>query len=583
MSVKSVYKPVMCAAFFVTLFSGVASASSIQQCVAQACSTSSHNVSIGEFLNREKSVHSKLEEFYSKYRADIHKIRQQRKRAVKSAIDFLGETDQVSDSIRSLSNLDLMKLLVENSPWNTETDYVGGKYIVVAEPLVGDPDKGKVIKAIFNRLKTISSLYNAQLKVDQLNTEPRTALGIGENIDFAQYITDYLKVQIQSLPAASRTKYQSRFEEGLGQLEKFKAQYGEKVYIYLGDLDLEIQVLLGKMNFLKGERATIEQILIDMIPGVINSRSNEIANLETIYSASQWDKVCRAAYNRSLHYGLTQAEKDRIELQMKPEAIRRSEQSLVKIFGAEMTGKIIGFVNTMQIGGPLSFPEYVSRAEENIKHHLEDSAKANRTMLEMYDLVNSLGGDEDGAIGSLCNGWIFEPLRDSVSGNNVILSSFSAKNYEVGLSIAIHEMAHAASVALDLLKRRGVDITPFEEIRACISENYKDSDRPAVYDQSDFIADKLWTEEDWADAFAGFSMPDLQTNAKCGFQGALPEHDYATMSERSEDTHSPTFYRILNVHAHLGNQTPNQCKAPLAEDYNNMKFEDCITKFTQNQ
>lgn len=572
---------VICLTIFVTSTATPAQANTIQQCMAEVCKGNSPDVSIGDFLALQKKTHPDLEGFYNRYKSRLEEIRIARAKQVRESVRVLGETQKVTDSIRKMSDVALMSLFVELKPWNLRMDRANGEYIVVPEPLTSDIQQGEIIKQIFSRLQSASPLYAAQLKVDKLNADPGAALGLSGSQKISTFVINAIKKRIDQLPREGRPEYTQRLNQYLSRLSSFKDQYGDKVYVWLGSLDLEVQVKLGRIPFVDNERSVVEKIMIDAIPGVIESRREYIAKVDQIYSSATWEKTCRSAYNRALHYGLTQAEKDRFEKQMKPEALRRAQMTLQRLFGTDLTSEIMGYVLTLNIGGPMSMPEYVQYIEQNMQIAIDEGKKTDLSLLERYELVNSLGNERDGIIENLCNAWIFEPVRDSVSGNNVILSTYSAKNYAVGLSISIHEMGHAVSLALDLLKRRGVSITPYEDVRACISENYATSDRKPVYAQSHFNADKLWSEEDWADSFAGHAMQDLRVNDMCGFLGAFPQYDFVTMAERSGDPHSPTFYRVLNIDAHLGNTQPNQCKQPLQNQFQGVVFKDCITPYVR--
>jgi hypothetical protein len=557
-------------------------ADTIQQCVAEVCKGASPALSFGAFLALEKEDHPGLEELYRRYRVQVDQIRVARERQTREALRILSDTQKVTGSIRQMSDQELMSLFVERQPWNFGTDRISDQYVVVAKPLTADQQQSEVIQQIFARLQSVSSLYSAQLKMDQLNAEPRAALQLSESQRIDSFVLDAVKARIGELPVSVQTQHMRKLEQSLSRLDLFKKQYGDKVYLWLGSLDLELQVLLGRVPFAEGERSVVEKVLIDAIVGVIERSQNGFAQIDKIYSSVEWAKTCRSSYNRALHYGLTQAEKDRLEEQMKPEALRRAQATLQGLFGAHLTSEIMTYVRTLKISGPMSMPEYLQYIERNMKTALAEAQRTDLTLLQHYQLVKDLDNKRDGAIQGFCGTWIFDPTRDSVQANNVLLSTYSAKNYGVGLSISIHEMGHAASIALDLLKRRGVSIAPYEEVRACLSENYITSDRKPIYDYSRFNADKLWTEEDWADSFAGHAMQDMNVNDMCGFVGAIPQVDYVALSDRSGGTHSPTFYRILNIAAHLKNQQPKQCREPLKTQFQGTQFKDCISPFIRN-
>lgn len=477
--------------------------------------------------------------------------------------------------------MDLFLMYLDHSPWNYETDYANGNYIVVAKPLYSSssyPNRVEVVKTIFTRLKNTSFLYAAQLKASQLNQSPSKALNLTDGQTVEGFVLDKIRAEIGNLPKTKKTRYEEQLTAEITSMSKMKDTFGDRVFLLLGDLDLKIKVQLGQITFKPGERQAVEEMLVDAISGVVEGRRDGIKNVEETYMPERWEKICKHAFNRALHFGLSKEEKDRIEFEMKPDALNRTKALLTQVFGPEMMIKVITIIETIETGGPLSLEDYKSFINRKLEYQIKDLNDKEWTLLDHHNLLNSLADDDDGITSNICNSWIYEPVRDQVTGKSIILSAFSAKHYEVGLGIIVHEMAHAASFAIDLLKRKGEDITPFEDVRACISENYQNSDRPATYEQSQFNADKLWTEEDWADAFAGYAMRDQPVNYMCSLLGSNPyRNDYATMSERDGDTHSPNFYRILNTSTHLGQTLPSQCEAPLKDKYSETKFKDCLS------
>lgn len=579
MKTRSVYSFSGCVALFVTISVGGAGASTVQTCVAQACKNSP-GVWLREFLQLENSGHPQLEEFFGQYRSDIHKIRQQRRLAAKSALEFLSDPDHVVRRIRSLSNSDLMKLLIQNPPWNIDTVYAGREIVFVAEPLSSNLGIhwAKVLNSMFSRFQKTSPLFLAHLRATHGYADVRAALNVGLDVDIAKYTKVYLTGQISRLPSGLRRQYLGELSDLLRKIEELGAGLGERIYLSLGNFDLEVQASLGRIDFQEGERKLVEQAFISIFNEVLANRSDGFAKLESIYSPSKWDEACLFAFNRALHYGLTQAERDRVESELRPEAIRRSQNSLAKIFGLEVNSKITEFLATLQFVLPQSLPEYVERVERMIQFEVENSEKTVSSLSDVYDLAIGVHAGNDAAVASICNAEILSPIGDSASGNSVRLSPFSAKNPNFGLFAAIHEIAHSVSDFLRKIKEMGVNISPFEEIRECLSLNYRFSDTEPGLGLRHFSSDKPWTEEDWADAFAAYATSDLDSNTACSFLGALPKNDYTNMEERSYQQ-SPAFYRILNVHSHIGHETPPLCKVPLERDYEALVFRDCISKF----
>lgn len=569
----------ICLTIFGSSFAHSASANSIQQCVTEICNSSFSGINANAFMALENTEHPSLNEYYSRYQKQINQVRLDRENQTRKAIQSLSKTASVTDSIKKMKDKELMTMFVKRNLWNLGKDRIDEKYVVVAVPLTNDVQQVQTIKTVFARMQLTSPLYVAQLKVSELNVAPRIALEILEDQRVDTFVVNYLKRQIHKLPSKIQAEYLQKLDRNLEIVGELVGRQGEKAFLWLGDFDIEIQIELGQLKLIGNERSIVEKIMIDLVSGVVSRNEKEIAKIDQIYSESTWEKTCRFSFNRALHYGLTQVEKDRAENKLKPEALRRSATSLKRIFGLELAENIEGHVHTMQIYAPMSLAEYIAYVDYSIKIALTDAQKSDLSLLDQYELVQALGNERDGAIESFCGTWVFEPVRDSVYGNKVFLSSYAAKNYEVGLSIAIHEMGHAVSQALHLFKRRGLSIAPFESIRSCLSENYTTADKKPVYQDQQFTPDKLWTEEDWADAFAGYSMRDLKANGLCGLLGINPQYDYLPLALRGVGPHSPVFYRVMNSHAHLGGIQPNQCPELLQTTYNSTQFKDCISTF----
>lgn len=570
-----------CITIFGNFVAVSSSADSIEGCMAEVCRTSTTLASLSAFLGLEKSEHPGLTELYGRFQARIDRIRIAREKQVRESLLLLGNKQATTDSIRRLSDQDLMSLFFERQPWNFKTGSVGGRFVVIADPLMQDQRQREAVIQIFSRMQAASPMYAGQLQVLQLNADPKFSLHVPNDQQIESFILDSIKKQIGQMPIANQAELLQELMQMHARVAKFKEQYGDKIYASFGAFELGLKIKLGHVPFLGSERSLVESIMIDDVAHVVETRKVDQAAIDKVYAATTWEKTCRGAYNRALHYGLTQAEKDRVEKQLKPEALRRSIETVKGLFGPSLTSEIVRYVQTLEIGGPMSLPEYINYVEQNLIEASNLSNKTELTLLEKFNLIKRVGSGKDEALENLCNSFIFDPIRDQVTGKNVILSAYSAKNYYVGLSIAIHEMGHVVSIALDSLKKRGVSIAPFEQIRECISTNYAGVDRKASYDHSQFDADKLWTEEDWADAFSGHSTSDLSVNNMCGFLGVLPENDFVEINKRFNDPHSPTFYRILNINTHLKRNLPNQCQKPLETQFSGTKFKDCISSYSR--
>ncbi len=228
--------------------------------------------------------------------------------------------------------------------------------------------------------------------------------------------------------------------------------------------------------------------MIEEIPGIIKIRSDEIAQIEQTFSNDSWNKTCQASFNRALHYGLTDYEKGRLEKQLKSEALKLTEATVRGLFAPQVADQVMDYVRSLNFGGPMTLSEFQIFIEQNMRMTLERIQKPTRICSIILSLCPVFAEIVRACLIFFCNTWIFEPIRDSVQGNSIILSTYSAKNYEIGLSIAIHEMGHAVSMALDLLRQRGSSISPFVEIRSCLSANYLNDNRKPPEDYPRFLA-----------------------------------------------------------------------------------------------
>lgn len=566
---------VLALALFVT---GQAHAATMQECEASVCQNAAAGISIKAYMDLENTDHPDLEKLYARYGRKIQEVRVVREKKVRESIRVMSQSENITASIKKLNDRELFALFLEYSPWNVDTGFKDGKLVPIANALW--PEQQNLVGAIFDRVKLVSPIYLANLKSQYLNVEPREALGLKAGESLSSAVTAILNTEIDTLPAATRNSYKQKLGLGMGKIKQYVSKYGEKVYLALGSFEIEFLGMSGKIKMTAQERPLVEKAMMEAFSTVVQSQAEGIANLDSKFTPATWEKSCRKAYNRALHYGLTQAEADYASKELKAEAIRRSKATLDLLFNPPLTAQLMTYVQSMTVAGPPSFTDYIKQTEDSFIAALEKPSE--RTLVDHYHEVRGLGGDNDDELENICNSFFYEPIRDQVSGNYVILSSYSAKFQNVGLGITIHEMGHVMSVALDLFKK-SMAIAPYDDIRACISENYAQSGKVALYDFNHFRGDKLWSEEDWADAFAAFSMRDLKTNALCGFAGSLPGRDYSPLAQRDDDPHSPSFYRILNTHAHLGEEAPPVCKEVLKTQYPGEQFKDCISRFTYNR
>ncbi len=224
---------------------GTAAADPLKQCIAEVCKRASPATSSAAFLALEKTDHPFLTNFTRRYQAQLDELRLAGEKQVRESIKVLGETKKVSDLIRQMSDRELMTLFVERKPWNLGKDLINGEFAVIARPLTSDQQDGEVIKQIFARLLSVSPLYVAELKIGQLNMEPQLALSKPKNQSVESFVLTKIKERMAELPLNERQVIEQKVNNYQARFQSLKNQFGEKIYAWLGSLDLEIQVKLA--------------------------------------------------------------------------------------------------------------------------------------------------------------------------------------------------------------------------------------------------------------------------------------------------------------------------------------------------
>lgn len=306
-------------------------------------------------------------------------------------------------------------------------------------------------------------------------------------------------------------EFRIAFEQSRAVFDMSSRIYGESAYVYLGGFELENLLKASELTLLPRERTLLLEIISERMTRDLADKQK--INLDSIYVKATWDKQCRAAFNRSLHYGLSKDDADKISA-IKVEAFNRGMTTARELFGTRVSNQLYTFLTAVDIVGPMSLDAYFHMIDSTIAFQL---MPWNRQRLEdVYKMLYDLRTDGDSQLGSLCNNAVYEPVRDQESGGHVILSSYSMRNFNMGLSIAAHEMGHAVGEGMKAIANSGEDISDFIRIRQCLNKNYQRVNRPS----DRFAGDMMWTEEDWADVFSGHSTRDLNSVNACTFFGA---------------------------------------------------------------
>jgi hypothetical protein len=539
-------------------------------CVKQICQEGSAGAEpLRSFLDREKTSHADLEKIMERYDARLNQVRELRHERMKQVIAIASNPTWLKDLLASSSDSALLDLFLTVHPWNEVKAFHNNKMIVVAQPL--DPSPGPrndLIRSLFERFLALSPLYKIQLEYSALHIDVRSALGLNKIDDLQNVLVSRLMVSARNLSSQDRQEFQKRLDRILNLLKTSARIYGKDAAVFLGDLELNNLIKAGELTLSPSERNLVTQIVFDKFTNRLDEKQQ--VNLDDIYQKNVWDKKCRSAFNRTLHYGLNRQDADGIS-KIKSEAIRRATNTSREIFGIKASNQLQKYFQTVEIVGPLSVESYFESTDLVLKMQLEPWNPKDVTAI--YRLLYDLRKDGDSGLESFCNPLIYQPLRDMENKGLVILSSYSLRNFNMGLSIATHEMGHAASEGMKSLMEAGENINEFLGMRQCINKNYVSIDRPL---NIHLPGDKLWTEEDWADAFSGRSTRDLNAVNTCSFLDAFPQYDYVQLNSRGEDPHSPTFYRILNVSIHAHSKIPNQCTQAVAQEFQGTLFTDCL-------
>jgi len=539
-------------------------------CVKQICTEGSVGAEpLRSFLDREKTNHPDLEKTMQRYQERLDQVRDLRHQRMKQVMAIVSNPTWLKELLASSTDAALLDLFLTVHPWNEAKAFRNDKMVVIAQPL--DPNPGEqpdLIRSLFDRFLALSPLYKIQREYSTLHIDVRKTLGLMATDDLQAALVSKLMVSAANLTPQQRQEFQKRLDRSLNLLKTSARIYGQDAAVFLGELELSNLIKIGRLTLSQTERSLLIQIVYDKFTSRLEEKQQ--VNLDEIYRKNGWDDKCRMAFNRTLHYGLNKQDADNIS-SIKSEALRRAMNTSREIFGSKIANQLQKYFQAVDIVGPLSLENYFEATDFALSMELEPWNPKDVTSI--YSALYDLRKEGDSGLDNFCNSFIYQPLRDMENGGLVILSSYSLRNFTMGLSIATHEMGHAASEGMKTLMASGEDVSEFLSMRQCINKNYISVDRPFNH----LPGDKLWTEEDWADAFSGHSTRDLNAVNTCTFLGAFPQYDYVQLNNRGEDPHSPTFYRILNVSVHAHGKIPNQCSQAVAQEFPGTSFADCLS------
>ncbi len=542
----------------------------VTACVQKTCENSVDTVF--EFIEQSKKPHKDLEKYYTQFENQLDIVRKKSLIKATESVQILKNKSVVQKYVRSLDKYDLIEVFDSMGFYNIEIEYTGRDYKLSAIPLDTrlKLQEKELIKKIFQESVSHSELYKAYLYSNYLNVPIRESLRVPKDLNLFEFARKKFETEILSLPLTVQENQRAQVLEVVNQV----ANLNESDEIKGNALASSNRLALTKVILDEIEIETIRNLVMHEIMESVD-KNEALSELPTIFSTARWKNVCKDAFNKALHYSLTTNEKKQIQ-ETTNEAYDEARDALFRYFGRVGLEAITQRINSMRVVNPMEFNEFTDYTRKAIVFELE-SLNKKLDVKSAFDFISQVSNDNYrlSPNETLCNGYIFDPARDMVTESNIILSSYSGKNKTIGKFIIIHELAHVISVGFENIEESKEPKKKFLNLRKCISKNYDHLPERSLYDYA-HKKDKMWTEEDWADAFAAFALQGKEKdNPWCSFtKGRL---DFPqTIVRDDENSHSPAFYRMLNSDAHLLGRISKECQQGLSATYKSQSITNCF-------
>lgn len=543
-------------------------------CMQEACQNSPSFTSFQQYLELEKTQHPQLDETFKLFESDIELLRKSREARVRSAIEKLKQTSLVQREIDDLTKVELLSMLFNTvRPFNEVRKVVGSEIVVKAEPTISSSERQKYsfIENLYNRIMAESPLEKAAVEFRILGKDPRQTFHLSQTQSLMEFVDSYLEKRIEEFPNFAPA-LRREFEETKVRFSGMQRLVSPTQFaMFFAEFETTILIQSQKISLTESEQILARQIISERVAEVSGQALLQESKLSQAYLPEEWEGTCRESLNRALHYGLNSAEIIQFD-RMKEEALQRASLTIRSIFPVNLSNKLQIYLTSVSILGPMSLESYFDSMKFQLAYNSRMNALEDYGLDDLYKITYELNREKDFALDTLCNKRMYEPVLDQEQDGQVILSAYTARHTVTGLTIALHEIGHAVTSGLRELESAGEDITGFHQMRSCLNTNYRDANQNGRR----FPSDKLWTEEDWADAFASRSLRDKQSIGYCPFLGAKPGNDYAALSQRGEAPHSPAFYRILNQWVHQKGELPAVCSAALVTEHAGAELRDCL-------
>ncbi|MBC7385279.1 MAG: hypothetical protein H7301_03830 [Cryobacterium sp.] len=550
----------------------------LSSCVHEICDSQAIPEGAHAFITREKTNHPDLKRFFSRYRDRIESFRIAHLKQFRESMKSLSLDEENHKVVVSFTDKELVRVFTVMNPWNVDRVLNGTSYELNASPtLMLGPDFDAFLKRFFaTAIK--SKIYRAHLRQSVLNEpfQPNNP-EINANKTWVESVRLGLESRLTALPAEVANSIRQRLKRYSNLAMGFPADWRDRAMLeVLGLADLEISTQEGGFSLSSVDRELLQTAVLQQLRLAVQSKNATLSALASVHSRSAWESTCSAAYNRSLHYAVTEQELKTASA-AKERAMRLATAAMIDAFGFQTAGELQKYVDMLRVDFPITLETFGAMIETYLKNGISHSATP-LDFIGNYFVVRDFGEKprEDNELSMICNDFIYSPIGDAADRGRITLSSYSTKYPKIGMAIILHETGHAISLAFQEAKKAGKDISSFLNLRSCISETYSASAPPASLTSAIYFkGDYHWTEEDWGDAFSGFAMEKNGLNSGCILSEGETDPGRTT-NRTDQDSHSPVYYRTLLIYSQMGKPFSPACESAVRSYAPKMPRRSCF-------
>jgi hypothetical protein len=469
-------------------------------------------------------------------------------------------------ALEHLTDEDLISMIFHQHPWFFQkTD--GAYEISIDENKFSEPSKA-IIEKVARYLLSNSTVYRQYvgLQNDDLLT-------------FSQHFVaqEAFNKRLQSLSQNIRDKYKPLALNGLEVANAALRNNPASILRFWRIDGLLLAATLTSAN-LGLSHDSLKRVALESLKAYLDNQNNR-EDLDALLAKDFDQYACEESIKKAYVYLPNEDQLHYFRNDLKPKLITRALTSVREIFGPQTATKLMTTLNSVPFILPTSYEKHVQ-----LQDSILDVALSSMLSPSLATRINFLiGAATDERISSLCNSDLINRDSDGANTDAVMVSAISIKEPKRGRGVLLHELGHVTSLAI-AHENSKVDIDRIKNIRRCLSINYRDfklvegeenSGEHLVIKEYEDI-DSYWTEEDWADAFGAYSVKDLKITSVCTYFTGHEQNDYAPVNKRTQFSHSPSGYRLINSLAHQG-RLEDGMSMILNNNGIRETFTDCIT------